>query len=258
MSDKQDEVGEMIGGSQVDLELLGLNEERRGMARRRLEGDDKVMKADIESGKGPNLVGDDDHVEGQGSSQSDRSDEEGNEKGVLDEGTRLRSMSQEHGERPLDLDRGPILEVIKEIGMKETFRRRSFLFLKENVGVLTFLLLGALSFLLLGLLSPDFSSLTWEAWYVVAVLLITLAFLIKDNFPVHVTMLGCILFQLIPGIISPSEALEGFGDSSIATIAVLFITAEGVGPPANISISSGEANQALAGSSTSHYPRSGD
>jgi len=100
--------------------------------------------------------------------------------------------------------------------------------LKENWGVMLFLFLGSLGLLLLGLLSPDFENLGWQAWYVLIVLLVTLAFLIKDHLPVHVIMLGCLLLQLIPGIIKPADALEGFGDSSIATIAVLFITAEGI------------------------------
>lgn len=64
--------------------------------------------------------------------------------------------------------------------------------------------------------------MTIEAWITVAVIIIMLIALIKDLFPADVLTFTALSFLTVIGIISPEDALGGFSNKGMFTVALLF------------------------------------
>mmetsp|Transcript_18948 Transcript_18948/g.32232 ORF Transcript_18948/g.32232 Transcript_18948/m.32232 type:complete len:684 (-) Transcript_18948:19-2070(-) len=70
--------------------------------------------------------------------------------------------------------------------------------------------------------------LTWEGWIAVCTVALVLVLLVNDTYEAHFTMMLGMVILLITTVISVDDALEGFSNSGLATIAVLFIVAKGI------------------------------
>jgi hypothetical protein len=97
---------------------------------------------------------------------------------------------------------------------------------KKKLGVILFVLIGAIVYALLGTLS--FSPLSWKGWYALIVLLLLFAALMEETFEPHICMLTAGIAFLTAKIIDFKLALEGFSNEGVATVAALFIVAEGI------------------------------
>ena len=70
--------------------------------------------------------------------------------------------------------------------------------------------------------------MAWEAWFTLAVTILTLALLVRETLAPANIMLGATIVLLVAGIISPGEAFSGFGNSAPITVAALYVLARAV------------------------------
>ncbi|MEJ2110839.1 MAG: sodium:proton antiporter, partial [Acidobacteriota bacterium] len=60
------------------------------------------------------------------------------------------------------------------------------------------------------------------------ILVLAIAFLVSEKVPTDLTAIGIIVVLMLSGIVSPAEALVGFSNPAIITVAVLFIVSRGL------------------------------
>lgn len=70
--------------------------------------------------------------------------------------------------------------------------------------------------------------MTWEAWFTLALLAAILLTLVITEKPPHVVMMGALTLLSVAGILSPQEALSGFSNPGLMTVAAMFIIAAGI------------------------------
>lgn len=70
--------------------------------------------------------------------------------------------------------------------------------------------------------------MTIEGWTVVGVIGICLALLITTSYAVDLILLAGLAFLIITGIVDPEEALAGFSNEGVLTVAVLYVVAAGL------------------------------
>lgn len=97
---------------------------------------------------------------------------------------------------------------------------------KNNWGLLAFLLFQIFAFTLLGTLV--FDPLPWQAWYSFVVLGTILALMVSNKATPLIAMLLGVTAILVAKVVEPTKVLKGLSSQSVATVAVLFIVAEGV------------------------------
>jgi len=68
--------------------------------------------------------------------------------------------------------------------------------------------------------------MSWEQWFTTAVIVVTIAVLIRDLLPPSAAMTGAMVATLTAGIITPTEALAGFSNPAPVTIAALYVLAK--------------------------------
>ena len=68
----------------------------------------------------------------------------------------------------------------------------------------------------------------WEAWYTLAVVVVTMVVLARSWLPPSGAMLGAMIATLVPGVVTPAEALAGFANPAPITIAALYVVAKAV------------------------------
>jgi di/tricarboxylate transporter len=68
----------------------------------------------------------------------------------------------------------------------------------------------------------------WEAWFTLAVTVLTLVLLVRETLAPASVMLGATILLLVVGIITPTEAFSGFGNSAPITVAALYVLARAV------------------------------
>lgn len=122
--------------------------------------------------------------------------------------------------------RRPFVEVARDVGLVPALRSTLGAFFRDNWGILLFLIACAGGLALLGTLA--FGPLPWKAWMAFSILCLLLALLIKNTFPTQVAMLLALLAMLAFKVVTPSQALTGFSNTGVATVAVLFVVAEGI------------------------------
>lgn len=99
-------------------------------------------------------------------------------------------------------------------------------FIKENWGILVFLLIVAIGLAMLGIFS--FDPISWKAWLAYAILIGILALLITNALSTAVSMLLGLTIMLAFKIVEPNQAIEGFSNTGVMAVAILFIVAEGI------------------------------
>ncbi|MFL6140207.1 MAG: SLC13 family permease [Frankiaceae bacterium] len=65
--------------------------------------------------------------------------------------------------------------------------------------------------------------MSWEAWFTLAVVLVTLALLATERFSAPITMIGAVTVLLVSGVIDTKAALAGFSNEAPVTIAALYV-----------------------------------
>lgn len=70
--------------------------------------------------------------------------------------------------------------------------------------------------------------MTWEAWFVLAVVVALLVVLIRDVASPSAAMVAAMVIVLVAGIVSPEEALVGFSNPAPVTVAALYVLARAV------------------------------
>lgn len=99
-------------------------------------------------------------------------------------------------------------------------------FLRGHWGIILFFAFLQLGLAMLGIFA--FEPLPWRAWASFVIVTILLTVLITNSLPTEVAMCVGVTGMLLFQIITPSEALEGFANTGIATVAVLFVVADGI------------------------------
>ena len=67
------------------------------------------------------------------------------------------------------------------------------------------------------------SALDWQGWLTIGIVLATLALLLWERFTPDKVLLGAVAVLIATGILGPVEALSGFWNRGVLTVAVLFV-----------------------------------
>ncbi|MFQ5516213.1 MAG: SLC13 family permease, partial [Acidimicrobiia bacterium] len=70
--------------------------------------------------------------------------------------------------------------------------------------------------------------MSWEAWFTLGVLAVTIAVLVKDLLSPGAAMTAAMVAVLAAGIVEPQDAFSGFSNPAPITIAALYVLAKGV------------------------------
>ena len=70
--------------------------------------------------------------------------------------------------------------------------------------------------------------MTWDAWFVFAVISLCFGLLATNRFSPDLILMGGVTLFLVSGIISPSQALAGLANEGMVTVAVLYIVVTGI------------------------------
>lgn len=100
----------------------------------------------------------------------------------------------------------------------------------KEKGTFVFIIMALIFLTLMGTLVDGWNEFSWEAWYSIAVTCFTFYCLVHCTW-IHpcMIMLFATTLLLAPEVITVTEATQGFGNSTVVTIGVLFIVAAGVG-----------------------------
>ncbi len=99
----------------------------------------------------------------------------------------------------------------------------------QERGVILFITLVFIALVLLGTLVDGWNDFIWEAWYSVAITVLVFLVLVRMSWiNTALVMVIAVTFLLALEIITPKEAVEGFGSTTVITIAVLFVVAMGI------------------------------
>jgi len=71
-------------------------------------------------------------------------------------------------------------------------------------------------------------SLTWEAWFTLGSVGLLIAALATSRIGADTAMLTVLTIMVAAGVVSPADAVMGFGDPAVVTIAALFVVASGL------------------------------
>ena len=72
------------------------------------------------------------------------------------------------------------------------------------------------------------AALGWEAWFTLGVLGAMIVALMRDIARPDIILLGSLGLLLLVGVVTPSQAFEGFSNTAVMTLAALFVAAEGI------------------------------
>jgi di/tricarboxylate transporter len=64
---------------------------------------------------------------------------------------------------------------------------------------------------------------SWEAWFTLAVVIVTLGLMATERFSAPFTMIGAVTVLLVSGVIGTKDALAGFANEAPITIAALYV-----------------------------------
>lgn len=67
-----------------------------------------------------------------------------------------------------------------------------------------------------------------EIWIISAVLVVTLYLLISEVISVDLTAIGIIVLLVVTGLLSPKEAVSGFANPALITVAAMFVVSKGL------------------------------
>lgn len=117
-------------------------------------------------------------------------------------------------------------EIYQEKGLFGSIWHYVWGFVKRFWGSLLFVILISIGLTFLGIFV--FDPLPAKAWVAFAIVLITLGFLVASVLRTSATMFLAVTAMLLAQIITPKDALGGFANEAVATVAVLFVVVEGI------------------------------
>jgi di/tricarboxylate transporter len=68
----------------------------------------------------------------------------------------------------------------------------------------------------------------WQGWFALSLMVAALAVLILTRIGPHIVMMAVLALLSISGVLSPDEALAGFANSGLITVACMFVVAAGI------------------------------
>jgi len=68
----------------------------------------------------------------------------------------------------------------------------------------------------------------WEGWYSLVVVLLVLGLMASSRLPADLALLSGLVLLVLPGVISPTDALAGFANEGMVTVAVLYVVGAGI------------------------------
>lgn len=68
----------------------------------------------------------------------------------------------------------------------------------------------------------------WQGWFSLFVIAGTLVLLIVTRYPTHIILMGALTLLTVSGVLTPNEALVGFSNPGLLTVAAMFIVAAGI------------------------------
>ncbi|KAJ8906336.1 hypothetical protein NDN08_002829 [Rhodosorus marinus] len=154
-------------------------------------------------------------------------EEKGMVNGIQEQET-LERTTQEFTDEvsQVDLTKLSLEDLMREVGWWRTMKIKTQKFAKDNWPLFIFCGLCGLALMFLGIFA--FDPLSWQAWMAFAIVILLLALLMKSTIPTQVSMLLAVTAMLAFKIVTPSQALVGFSNDGVASVAVLFAVAEGV------------------------------
>ncbi|MFW2438004.1 MAG: SLC13 family permease, partial [Arenicellales bacterium] len=69
--------------------------------------------------------------------------------------------------------------------------------------------------------------MAWDAWFVLVIVLFCFGLMATNRFSPDLILMGCLTLLLVSGIVSPAQALAGFSNEGVVTVAVLYIVVTG-------------------------------
>lgn len=75
---------------------------------------------------------------------------------------------------------------------------------------------------------PEFSELTWHAWLAMGVVVAVLTILASTRWPADFVFLGGLGVLMLSGVLPKADALGGFSNSGMITVAVLYVVVTGL------------------------------
>ena len=70
--------------------------------------------------------------------------------------------------------------------------------------------------------------MSWEAWFTLAVVAVTILLLVLDVTAPGAIVLGAVVVLLVSDVLEPAEAFAGFGNPAPITVAALYVVAAGI------------------------------
>ncbi len=70
--------------------------------------------------------------------------------------------------------------------------------------------------------------MSWEAWFTLAVVAVTILLLVLDMTAPGAIVLGAVVALLVSDVLEPAEAFAGFGNPAPITVAALYVVAAGI------------------------------
>lgn len=98
--------------------------------------------------------------------------------------------------------------------------------LKRHWGVLAFLLFLQVGLAMLGVFA--FDDLRWQAWASFVIVTILLSVLVVNLLPPEIAMCAALTTMMALKIVTPAQGMEGFSNTGVGTVAVLFVVADGI------------------------------
>lgn len=68
----------------------------------------------------------------------------------------------------------------------------------------------------------------WEAWYSLVIVLLVLGLMACSRLPADLALLLGLVALVLPGVLSPADALSGFANEGMITVAVLYVVGAGI------------------------------
>lgn len=118
------------------------------------------------------------------------------------------------------------VELQKQHGFVGACSKMSSRIVKDYWGILLFLLFLAVGLAFLGIFA--FDPLPWKAWVAYAIFCVTLSLLVSNAISTPLAMLFGLTAMLAFQIVTPTQGIEGFSNTGVISVAILFIVAEGI------------------------------
>ena len=96
----------------------------------------------------------------------------------------------------------------------------------NHIGIIVYSIISFAIILLCALVEKW--ELSWKGWFAFVLVFVMVGFLLKNAFNAELVVLASLSILVAATVVSPRDALSGFGNDAIVSVAVLFVVAKGV------------------------------